>query len=171
MNDLIDESDPDIDLPNIVHAFQTAERAREEYPELDWLHFTALIHDLGKVMAFYDEPQWAVVGDTFAVGCLWSDNIVYREESFKGNPDGDNLKYNTKNGIYEEGCGITNLTLSWGHDEYLYRVLKHNKTTLPDTALNIIRFHSFYPWHSSGDYSHFEGPGDDDIKKWVNLFK
>ena len=30
LNDLVDESDPDLDLPNIVHAFQTAERIREE---------------------------------------------------------------------------------------------------------------------------------------------
>ena len=28
LNNLIDESDPDLDLPNIVHAFQTAERIR-----------------------------------------------------------------------------------------------------------------------------------------------
>merc|ERR1711936_590573 len=26
LNELVDESDPDLDLPNIVHAFQTAER-------------------------------------------------------------------------------------------------------------------------------------------------
>lgn len=39
---------------------KAAERARAEYPELDWLHLTALIHDMGKVMAFYGEPQWAV---------------------------------------------------------------------------------------------------------------
>lgn len=93
LNDLVDESDPDIDLPNIVHAFQAAETAREEFPDDDWLHFTALIHDLGKVMAFYGEPQWAVVGDTFPVGCLWSDNIVYRDVSFVGNVDGDNPDY------------------------------------------------------------------------------
>lgn len=93
LNDLVDESDPDIDLPNIVHAFQAAERAREEFPDDDWLHFTALIHDLGKVMAFYGEPQWAVVGDTFPVGCLWSDNIVYRDTSFVGNVDGDNPEF------------------------------------------------------------------------------
>jgi predicted HD phosphohydrolase len=55
LNDLIDESDPDTSLPNIVHAFQTAERAREEFPEHDWLHLIGLIHDLGKVMAFYGE--------------------------------------------------------------------------------------------------------------------
>lgn len=44
-------------------------------------------------MAFFDEPQWCVTGDTFPVGCLWGPNIVYRETSFKGNPDGDNEKY------------------------------------------------------------------------------
>lgn len=44
-------------------------------------------------MAFYDEPQWAVVGDTFIVGCEWSDNIVYRDTSFAENKDGKNLKY------------------------------------------------------------------------------
>lgn len=55
LNDLVDESDPDTSLPNIVHAFQTAERAREEFPEQDWLHLTGLIHDLGKIMAFYGE--------------------------------------------------------------------------------------------------------------------
>lgn len=90
---MVDESDPDIDLPNIVHAFQAAERARAEYPQHDWLHLTALIHDLGKVMAFYGEPQWAVVGDTFPVGCKWSPNIVYREHSFEGNVDGENEAY------------------------------------------------------------------------------
>lgn len=93
LNDLVDESDPDLDLPNIVHAFQTAERARAEFPELDWLHLTGLIHDLGKVMAFYGEPQWAVVGDTFPVGCEWGPSIVYREDSFVDNSDGANPKY------------------------------------------------------------------------------
>ncbi|KAG4076087.1 hypothetical protein HA402_011433 [Bradysia odoriphaga] len=170
LNDLVDESDPDLDLPNIVHAFQAAERAREEYPDDDWLHLTGLIHDLGKVMAFYGEPQWAVVGDTFPVGCLWSDNIVYRDTSFAGNVDGDNPKFNTKYGMYEPNCGITNITMSWGHDEYLYNVLKHNKSTLPNEALYIIRYHSFYPWHTSRDYTHFEAPGDENIMKWVNIF-
>lgn len=32
-------------LRNIVSA---AERARAEYPDMDWLHLTALIHDMGK---------------------------------------------------------------------------------------------------------------------------
>lgn len=49
LNDLVDESDPDTNLPNIVHAFQTAESIREKHPDLDWFHLTGLIHDLGKV--------------------------------------------------------------------------------------------------------------------------
>ena len=38
-------------------------------------------------MAFYDEPQWCVVGDTFPVGCEPQPSIVYGKESFKNNPD------------------------------------------------------------------------------------
>lgn len=49
LNDLVDESDPDVNVPNIVHAFQTAERIREEHPDRDWFQLTGLIHDLGKV--------------------------------------------------------------------------------------------------------------------------
>lgn len=33
LDNLIDESDPDVDLPNSLHAFQTAERIREKHPE------------------------------------------------------------------------------------------------------------------------------------------
>ena len=44
-------------------------------------------------MAFYDEPQWAVVGDTFPVGCKPQSSIVHVETSFEFNPDMDNDKY------------------------------------------------------------------------------
>ena len=66
LNDLVDESDPDTELPNIVHAFQTAERIREEHPDKEWFQLCGLIHDLGKIMAFYGEPQWCVVGEVLS---------------------------------------------------------------------------------------------------------
>lgn len=53
LNDLVDESDPDVDIPNIVHAFQTAERIRKDYPDDDWFQLTGLIHDAGKVSRLY----------------------------------------------------------------------------------------------------------------------
>ncbi|KAG5319223.1 MIOX oxygenase, partial [Pseudoatta argentina] len=171
LNDLVDESDPDTSLPNIVHAFQTAESIREKHPDKGWFHLTGLIHDLGKVMAFYGEPQWAVVGDTFPVGCDWSDSIVYRTTSFDNNPDGKDSRYNTKYGMYKPKCGISNLMMSWGHDEYLYRLLVHNKSKLPKEALAMIRYHSFYPWHASGDYMHFCTSEDIEMLKWVTEFK
>lgn len=44
-------------------------------------------------MAFYDEPQWAVVGDTHPVGCAVGPNVVYRETSFVDNPDMKDERY------------------------------------------------------------------------------
>ncbi len=93
LNDLVDESDPDASLPNIVHAFQTAERIRKVHPDKDWFALVGLIHDLGKVMAFYDEPQWAVVGDTFPVGCAPRESIVYGTKSFEKNKDREHPVY------------------------------------------------------------------------------
>lgn len=170
LNNLVDESDPDTSLPNIVHAFQTAESIRKDHPDLDWFHLTGLIHDLGKIMAFFGEPQWAVVGDTFPVGCAWADSIVYRENSFEDNPDGKDSRYNTKYGMYEPKCGLDKLLMSWGHDEYLYQVMVHNKAKLPKQALAMIRYHSFYPWHAGGDYMHFCTPEDVEMLKWINEF-
>ena len=67
-------------------------------------------------------------------------------------------------GIYKENCGIENLHLSYGHDEYLYQVLLFNKNhKLSKKYLNIIRFHSFYPWHTEGEYKHFMNENDKNI--------
>ncbi|MBO0799285.1 MAG: hypothetical protein J2P31_10745, partial [Blastocatellia bacterium] len=75
LNALVDDSDPDIDLSQIDHALQTAEAIRQDgHPR--WFILTGLIHDLGKVLCLFGEPQWAVVGDTFPVGCAYSDRIV-----------------------------------------------------------------------------------------------
>ena len=42
--------------------------------------------------------------------------------------------------------------MSYGHDEYLFTVLDQSKSTLSPQAKKaagyIIRFHSFYPWHT-----------------------
>ncbi|VVC31994.1 Inositol oxygenase [Cinara cedri] len=170
LNDLVDESDPDVDIPNIIHAYQTAERIRAIHPNHDWFHLVGLIHDLGKVMIFKGEPQWSVVGDTFPVGCAWGNSIVYRDTTFNGNPDTYDPRFNTKIGIYAKNCGLNNVLMSWGHDEYLYRVLLHNKTTIPRKGLHMIRFHSFYPWHSGGDYDFLCTKEDLEMKKWVLEF-
>ncbi len=67
LNTLVDDSDPDVDFTQIDHALQTAEAVRKA-GQPRWLIAAGLIHDLGKVLCLFGEPQWAVVGDTFPVG-------------------------------------------------------------------------------------------------------
>lgn len=171
LNDLVDESDPDVDIANSIHAFQTAERIREAHPDKEWFQLTGLIHDVGKIMAIYGEPQWSTVGDTFPVGCAFAEESVFGTESFQSNPDFTNGLYNTKQGVYKENCGLENVTMSWGHDEYLYRVLKnHAECKLPEEAFYIIRFHSFYPWHTGGAYHFLCNNKDKEMLPWVLEF-
>ncbi|KAL3535669.1 hypothetical protein ACH5RR_004130 [Cinchona calisaya] len=172
LNGVVDDSDPDLDEPQIEHLLQTAEAIRKDYPNEDWLHLTGLIHDLGKVLlhpTFGGLPQWAVVGDTFPLGCAFDESIVHHKY-FKNNPDYNNPSYSTKNGIYEEGCGLENVVMSWGHDDYMYLVAKENGTTLPPAALFIIRYHSFYPLHKAGAYTHLMNEEDNESLKWLKVF-
>jgi inositol oxygenase len=106
---------------------QTAEAIRRD-GKPEWMQVTGLIHDLGKLLCFFGaEGQWDVVGDTFVVGCKWSDKIVL-PESFEFNEDTRDEKLQTECGIYEKGCGLENVLISWGHDEYLYHVCKRQST-------------------------------------------
>lgn len=85
LDQLVDESDPDVDFPNSFHAFQTAEGIRRAHPDKgtaggrpcppcprrgpqgprvtrprsppDWFHLVGLLHDLGKVLVLFGEPQ------------------------------------------------------------------------------------------------------------------
>jgi len=175
LNEVVDYSDPDTELPQIVHLAQTGEAIRKYWPgeEYDWFHLTGFIHDLGKILAhpkLFDQPQWGVVGDTFPVGCAYSDGNVFKEY-FAMNPDSSNPNYNTKFGIYHEGIGLDNVHLSWGHDEYLYQVCVQNGCTLPPQALAVIRYHSFYPWHQKGDYDYLTNEKDRENLKWVKEFQ
>ncbi|XP_022885093.1 inositol oxygenase 1-like isoform X1 [Olea europaea var. sylvestris] len=172
LNDVVDESDPDLDEPQIEHLLQAAEAIRKDFPNEDWLHLTALVHDLGKVLLlpiFGELPQWAVVGDTYPLGCAFDESIVHHEY-FKENPDYQNPAYNTKYGVYRERCGLDNVMMSWGHDDYMYLVAKENKSTLPSAGLFIIRYHSFYALHRSGAYKHLMNEEDEENLKWVQIF-
>src|SRR5262252_4474392 len=115
LNTLVDESDPDTDLTQIEHLLQTAEAIRKDgHPR--WFVLAGFVHDLGKVLCLYGEPQWAVVGDTFPVGCAYSDQIVF-PEFFAANPDSRVARYQSfypahKHGAYRH--------LMSAHDEQMF---------------------------------------------------
>jgi inositol oxygenase len=165
LNQLVDDSDPDTDLDQFQHLLQTSEAIRADgHP--DWMVLTGLMHDMGKVLCLFGEPQWAVVGDTFPVGCAYSNKIVY-PEFFTNNPDYSNGAFNTTLGVYQEGCGLRNVDMSWGHDEYVYQMMKNH---LPEEGLYMLRYHSFYAWHREGEYSYLLDEHDKKMLKWVKLF-
>lgn len=168
LNTLIDDSDPDTSLSQIQHLLQSAEAIRKD-GKPRWMQLTGLIHDLGKLLFFYgSQGQWDVVGDTFPVGCAFDEKIIY-PGSFSENPDINDPIYNKKYGIYTPGCGLDNIMLSWGHDEYLYHVCK-DQSTLPAEALAMIRYHSFYPWHKEGAYRDLMDGHDHKMLEAVKAF-
>lgn len=165
LDTIVDDSDPDNENSQIYHALQSAEAAREAgLPR--WFVLTTFIHDLGKVLCCFGEPQWAVVGDTFPLGCRFSDRIVF-PEFFDQNPDSQHPVYQTEYGIYQPNCGLDRVHMSWGHDEYLYLV---TRKFLPIEAQYIIRFHSFYPLHREQEYLWMLNDQDRRMLKWVKAF-
>ena len=73
------------------------------------------------------------------MGCAFSNKIVY-SEFFSLNPDQQDPALNTPLGVYAEHTGLDNVHMSWGHDEYLYHVVKNY---LPDEALYMIRYNRY----------------------------
>jgi inositol oxygenase len=51
----------------------------------------------------------------------------------------------------------------------MYNVLK-DQSTLPQEALAMIRYHSFYPWHRENAYSHLTNEKDEEILAAVRAF-
>lgn len=165
LNTLVDDSDPDTNLSQLEHLLQTAEQIRADgHPR--WFVLVGFIHDLGKILCLWGEPQWAVVGDTFPTGCAYSNKIVF-PQFFAENPDSSDPHYQSPLGIYERNCGLDRVQMSWGHDEYIYHVCRDY---LPTEALYMLRYHSFYAWHHEGEYGHFMDAQDWAMLPWVQKF-
>jgi len=175
----VDSSDPDVDIPNIIHMFQTAEGIRKAgHP--DWMQLVGLIHDMGKIMYLWgrDEDgqngtatgqQWALGGDTWVLGTRIPDCTVFPEFNSL-NPDMTDSRYNTDLGIYQPNCGLSQLRFAYGHDEYLYHMVVANNCLLPPEGLAMIRYHSLYPWHTGGAYRQFMNEKDKELLEWVLEF-
>tara|TARA_B100002019_G_C21122746_1_gene524247 strand:+ start:43 stop:846 length:804 start_codon:yes stop_codon:yes gene_type:complete len=175
-----DVSDPDISLPNNYHLFQTAEGIRKaNLPE--WMQVVGLIHDLGKVLykknknlqeakidGISEDTQWGLVGDTFILGHRIPNTAIFPEYN---DLNQDHLKYkDSKYGSYQPNIGLNNVICSFGHDEYLYQMLKYNGIPLPEEGYYMIRFHSLYLWHKENEYGHLEDEKDREMKSWVQKF-
>lgn len=135
----------DPDFPLREHALQTAEACRLAFPQHDWMALVGLLHGLGKLLAHRAlgaEPQWAVCGESFPVGCPFHPAVVHAH-LFQANPDRRRRAYASPTGVYQPGCGLQAVCMSWSGAEYLYMVLAVNRTRLPPEALFLVRFQKF----------------------------
>ena len=87
------------------------------------------------------QPQWSVTGETFPVGCRFS-NLISGSKFFSVNPDRRRRLYSSLHGCYTPQCGLKHVTMSWGGPEYLYNVLCC-QCGLPAEALFCIRHQRF----------------------------
>jgi len=123
-----------------------------EIKDWDWLILIGLIHDLGKILVLnefggYDE--WFSVGDIYPLGCAVSKSNIYYEKKYHNLCiDYNNKDYISQLGVYEKNCGFDNVEMTFSHDYYLSEVFKKSNTKLPNEAIYIIRYHSFYAWHT-----------------------
>ncbi|MBW2282310.1 MAG: inositol oxygenase [Deltaproteobacteria bacterium] len=158
-----DESDADLEgMSQLGHALQTANAIRRDMGREglgeDWI-VLGLIHDLGKILLEHGEPQEFVVGDTHPLGCAFSPAIRHAE-FLPGNPDADDPRYATRCGIYAEGCGLDAVTMSYGHDEYLYWIARDH---VPYEVAWEIRYHSFQS--VAGEYLHLFDARDIELRE------
>jgi len=77
------------------------------------------------------------------------------------------LLHDTRYGVYSPNCGLRNVHMSWGHDEYVYQMMKNH---LPEPGLYMLRYHSFYAQHRENAYDHLMDDHDREMFKWVQLF-
>lgn len=180
LGDYVDSSDPDLGLPNFIHNFQTAEGIRRDgHP--DWFQLVGLMHDMGKVMfalgglqedgqhGTADSPQWGLGGDTWVVGCKIPNCVVFPEFN-ELSPDKNIPEYSTELGIYEAHCGLDNVKFAYGHDEYMYQMLRANDCKIPEAGYAMVRYHSAYPWHTGGAYRQFMNAKDEEMLEWIHKF-
>lgn len=179
LGNYVDSADPDVSIPNLIHNLQTAEAIRKDgHP--DWMQLIGLIHDMGKMMFLWGTAeegqdgsgniaQWALGGDTWVVGCKIPDSVVHPQYNSL-NKDSHDPRYNTELGMYSKGCGLDNVMFAYGHDEYIYQMVKANNCPFPDEGLYMLRYHSAYPWHKEGEYKQFMNDKDREMLPWVQLF-
>ena len=94
----------------------------------------------------------------------FSKSIVH-SEYFSLNPDSTNPEIQYKTRYFKENYGLDNVKMSWGHDEYLYQIVKDY---LPQKALYMIRYHSFYAQHKEQAYDYLMNDPDLKMFDWVS---
>ena len=77
-------------------------------------------------------------------------------------------EYQTENGIYEPGCGLDNVHMSWGHDEYV--VPRRQGSTAARKRSTCCATTPSTRGTRKSEYSHLLNETDRSMLKWVRAF-
>ena len=72
--------------------------------------------------------------------------------------------------MYDLHCGLENVLLTWSGPEYMYYMLKHNDSFIPDEGLAMVRYCTLGDWHTHNEYDMFASEDELDLKKFVAGF-
>ncbi|KAI9916432.1 hypothetical protein PsorP6_016944 [Peronosclerospora sorghi] len=158
----------------IKYMLATAASVKEDgHP--DWLQLAVFLRALGMIFLCWTDDdnaalrsisaqEWLAKNSTWVVGEAIPSTIEFPELN-ELNADHCNAVKSGRSAATH--CGLDNVLMPWTPDEYLYRVLLANKSTLPAEALFIIRFWSFKTWYEQNNYDDLCVPQDMDAKEWI----
>lgn len=135
-------------------------------------------HELGAVVNFIDtktaaesedDYDWTISCRSRIVGCAAPSRASFSE--FRNlNADERDSRYNTSQGIYNGHCGLDKVLMAWTGPEYMYFMLKHNESLIPEEGLAMLRYFSLGDWHTHGEYQHLTNVDDALFQPFVYEF-
>ncbi|RLN50026.1 hypothetical protein BBJ29_002957 [Phytophthora kernoviae] len=160
----------------IKYMLATADAVKKDgHP--DWLQLAVFLRALGMLFLCWTDDdnavlrsistqEWMDRNTTWVVGMPIPSSIEFPELN-ELNLDHSGAAKGSES-VVDKHCGLEHVMLPWTSDEYLYRVLSGNKTTLPTEAFDVVRLWSFNTWHQQNNYEELCAPQDIDTKEWVN---
>lgn len=109
--------------------------------------------------------EWLLETSTWVIGAPIPETVGFPElRDLNSDHCGANKMSNSDD---VTASGMDSATLPWTPDEYLFRVLTHNKASLPVEALQTVRFWSLKTWYVHDSYDELCAPQDADTKDWL----
>lgn len=125
--------------------------------------------DIATAAESEDDYDWTITSRSRVVGCAAPERTTF-EEFRRLNSDEKDSRYRTSQGMYKLHCGLDNVLLAWTGPEYMYHMLRHNKTSLPEEGLAMLRYFALVDWHSRNAYEHLADADDLDARELAAEF-
>jgi len=116
-----------------------------------------------------DDYDWTITCRSRVIGCAAPARANFSE--FRNlNADERDSRYSTPLGLYSHGCGLNKVLMAWTGPEYMYHMLKHNESLIPEEGLAMLRYFSLGDWHTHDEYQQLTNDDDAVFQPFVAEF-